>query len=84
MYVNTGPSQLLTHSQFRHENCTVDHCMVVADPHHFDADPDAEADPDPTYRFDSEPDANPVPDIYMMRIRIQNTAQYTKDGLTGW
>jgi hypothetical protein len=42
----------------------------VADPHHFDADPDEEADPDPTYHFDSEPDADLVPDIYMMRIRI--------------
>jgi hypothetical protein len=29
----------------------------VADPHHFDADPD------PTYHFDMEPDAGPDPDF---------------------
>ena len=32
----------------------------VADPHHFDADPDPtfyfDADPDPTLRFDADPD----------------------------
>ncbi len=65
MYVNTGPSQLLTHSQVRHENCTVDHCMVVADPHHFDGDP--YADPDFDFLFDTDPDH----DFYLMPMRIR-------------
>ncbi len=39
------------------------------DPHHIDADPDA--DPDSTYHPDVDPDADPDSDFYMMRIRIR-------------
>jgi hypothetical protein len=37
----------------------------VVDPHHLDADPDA--DPDSTYH----PDADPDSDFYLMQIRIR-------------
>ncbi len=40
----------------------------VADPHHIDADPDAE--PDPIYHLDADLDADPDPDFYLMLIRI--------------
>ncbi len=40
----------------------------VVDPHHFDADPDA--DPDSTYHPDADPEANPNSDFYLTRIRI--------------
>ncbi len=30
-----------------------------ADPHHFDADPDQDSDPDPTFHFDADPDQDP-------------------------
>jgi hypothetical protein len=36
----------------------------VADPHHIDADPDAE--PDPIYHLDADLDADPDPDFYLM------------------
>jgi hypothetical protein len=38
------------------------------DPHHVDADPDA--DLDSTYHPDTDPDAVPDSDCYLMRIRI--------------
>jgi hypothetical protein len=39
----------------------------VEDPHHFDADPDA--DPDSTYHQpDADPDADP--DFYWIRMRV--------------
>ncbi len=48
----------------------------VADPHHFNADPDLApafhfngADPDPTLHFNADPD--PDPTITSMRIRIR-------------
>jgi hypothetical protein len=39
------------------------------DPHHLDADLDA--DPDSTYHPDADPDANPDSNFYLMRIRIR-------------
>jgi hypothetical protein len=38
----------------------------VVDPHHVDADPDA----DSTYHPDADPDADPDSDFYFMRIFI--------------
>jgi hypothetical protein len=39
------------------------------DPHHVDADPDA--DPDSTYHPDADPDADPDAEFHLMRIRIR-------------
>jgi hypothetical protein len=46
---------------FKYRRCAVS----VADPHHFDADPDLapashfDADPDPTFQFDADADPDP-------------------------
>jgi hypothetical protein len=40
---------------------------MIADPHHFNADPDrafhfkADPDPDPSFHFNLDPDPNPAP-----------------------
>ncbi len=48
----------------------------VADPHHFDADPEPEpafhygADPDPTFHSDTDPDPDPTYNLTRIWIRI--------------
>jgi hypothetical protein len=61
----------------------------VADPHHVDADPDAEtdptfnfdADPDPTFHFDADPDPtfhfDTDPDL-SFQIKAQNLEKVLK------
>jgi hypothetical protein len=55
----TDPELVLPSSSFRIRSQTV-HFISVADPRHFDADPDPvrhlDADPDPVFHFDADPD----------------------------
>jgi hypothetical protein len=52
--------------------CSGTFCYLVfsvADPHHIDADPDA--NPNLTYHPDANPDADPDSDFYLMLIRVR-------------
>ncbi len=47
--------------------------ISVVDQHLLDADPNADPDVDPesVFLFEADPDSNPVPDFYLMRLRIR-------------